>query len=245
MMLDNKVCIVTGCAQGIGRSIVETFAHHGAAVIYACDMNIESMDEYVSLYENIHPIKLNVCDRQAISELIEIIQAEHGKVDILVNNAGITRDNLIDRMTENDWDMVIDVNLKGVFNMTQAVVPLMLTHNQGSIITMSSVVGTDGNIGQSNYAATKGGVIAMTKGWAKEFSRKGAQIRANCVAPGFIETPMTKDLPQKVIDFMTIKTPLGRMGKPEDVANGVLFLASDYSSFITGQTLKIDGGLVI
>ena len=121
----------------------------------------------------------------------------------------------------------------------------MVEGGAGSIITMSSVVGTDGNIGQSNYAATKGGVIAMTKGWSKEFSRKGAQVRANCIAPGFIETPMTVDLPEKVLEFMRHKTPLGRMGKPEDIANGALFLASDNSAFITGQTLKIDGGLVI
>jgi 3-oxoacyl-[acyl-carrier protein] reductase len=141
--------------------------------------------------------------------------------------------------------MVADVNLKGVFNMTQAIAPIMIENGIGSIITMSSVVGTDGNIGQSNYAATKGGVIAMTKGWSKEFSRKGAQVRANCIAPGFIETPMTKDLPEKVLDYMTNKTPLKRMGKPTDIAEGALFLASERSSFITGQTLKIDGGLVI
>jgi len=135
--------------------------------------------------------------------------------------------------------------LKGVFNMTQAVSPVMIESGVGSIITMSSVVGTDGNVGQSNYAATKGGVITMTKGWAKEFARKGAQVRANCVAPGFIETPMTIELPEKVLDYMKGKTPLGRMGKPQDIADGVLFLASDQASFITGQTLKIDGGLVI
>ncbi|WP_199899837.1 beta-ketoacyl-ACP reductase [Shewanella marina] len=245
MMLTNKVCIVTGGAQGIGRCIAETFAKQGATLVYACDMNIEPMAEFADDYDNIEATQLNVCDREAISHFIETVKAKHGRVDVLVNNAGITRDNLLDRMSEQDWDMVMNVNLKGVFNMTQAIVPLMLDNNQGSIITMSSVVGTDGNIGQSNYAATKGGVIAMTKGWAKEFSRKGAQIRANCVAPGFIETPMTKDLPQKVLDYMTSKTPLGRMGKPEDIANGVLFLASDYSSFVTGQTLKVDGGLVI
>lgn len=148
-------------------------------------------------------------------------------------------------MTEQDWDFVIDVNLKGVFNLTQAVAPIMMANNYGSIVTMSSVVGTDGNIGQSNYAATKGGVIAMTKGWAKEFARKGAQVRANCVAPGFIETPMTADLPTKVLELMKQKTPLGRMGTAEDITDGVEFLASDKSSFITGQVLKVDGGLVL
>ncbi|MDD1781275.1 beta-ketoacyl-ACP reductase [Enterovibrio sp. ZSDZ35] len=244
-MLSNKICIVTGGAQGIGRCIVETFARQNAAMVYACDMNADAADALQSTFSNVRVKQLNVCDRDAIQSLIESIREEHGSIDVLVNNAGITRDNLLDRMSEDDWDMVINVNLKGVFNMTQAVAPVMIEHGVGSIITMSSVVGTDGNIGQSNYGATKGGVIAMTKGWAKEFSRKGAQVRANCVAPGFIETPMTVDLPEKVLEHMKAKTPLGRMGKPEDIAEGVLFLASDRASFITGQTLKIDGGLVI
>ena len=244
-MLTNKICIVTGGAQGIGRCIVETFANKGALQVYACDMNYAAMDDLQSQYSNVTAKLLNVCDRDAISSFVAELKDKHGKIDVLVNNAGITRDNLLDRMSEDDWDMVVNINLKGVFNMTQAVSPLMIENGVGSIITMSSVVGTDGNIGQSNYAATKGGVIAMTKGWAKEFSRKGAQVRANCIAPGFIETPMTIELPEKVLDYMKKKTPLGRMGKPTDIAQGVLFLASDNASFITGQTLKIDGGLVI
>jgi len=244
-MLKNKICIVTGGAQGIGRTIVERFSAEGAACVYACDMNAEAMVEAYECLDNVTPTQLNVCDRDAITALLEQIKQQHGRVDVLVNNAGVTRDNLLDRMSEQDWDLVIDVNLKGVFNMTQAVAPLMIENNAGSVITMSSVVGTDGNIGQSNYAATKGGVIAMTKGWAKEFARKGAQVRANCVAPGFIETPMTKDLPEKVLTHMKSKTPLGRMGTGEDIANGVTFLASEQASFITGQTLKVDGGLVI
>jgi 3-oxoacyl-[acyl-carrier protein] reductase len=244
-MMNNKVCIVTGGAQGIGRCIVETFAKHGALKVYACDMNIEAMTNLEAEYANVSAKKLNVCDRDAIKALVAELKKLHGNIDVLVNNAGITRDNLLNRMSEEDWDMVVNVNLKGVFNMTQAVSPVMIENGIGSIITMSSVVGTDGNVGQSNYAATKGGVITMTKGWAKEFARKGAQVRANCVAPGFIETPMTIELPEKVLDYMTGKTPLGRMGKPQDIADGVLFLASDNASFITGQTLKIDGGLVI
>jgi len=239
--MHNKICIVTGAAQGIGRKIVELFSQNGAAKIYACDIKHGDSETL----KNVIPVTINVCDRQAISEIVEKIKQQDGRIDVLVNNAGITRDNLINKMTEEDWDRVIDINLKGVFNMTQAVAPLMMENNIGSIITMSSVVGTDGNIGQSNYAATKGGVIAMTKGWAKEFARKGAKVRANCVAPGFVVTPMTKDLPEKVIDHMIAKTPLGRMATAEDIANGVLFLASEKSSFITGQTLKIDGGLVI
>lgn len=244
-MLKDKICIVTGGAQGIGRAIVERFATEGAACVYACDVNAEAMVESYQTLSNVKATQLNVCDRNSIALFIEQIKQAHGRVDVLVNNAGVTRDNLLDRMSEQDWDLVIDVNLKGVFNMTQAIAPLMIENNAGSVITMSSVVGTDGNIGQSNYAATKGGVIAMTKGWAKEFARKGAQVRANCVAPGFIETPMTIDLPQKVLDHMTGKTPLARMGTSTDIANGVAFLASEQSSFITGQTLKIDGGLVI
>ncbi|KKC99089.1 MULTISPECIES: 3-oxoacyl-ACP reductase FabG [Photobacterium] len=244
-MLNNKVCIVTGGAQGIGRCIVETFANQQAEIVYACDMNAAAMAELEKTYKNVKAIELNVCDRESVSRFVDNIVKDYGRIDVLVNNAGITRDNLIEKMTENEWDMVLDVNLKGVFNMTQAVAPVMMASGAGSIITMSSVVGTDGNIGQSNYAATKGGVIAMTKGWAKEFSRKGAQVRANCIAPGFVETPLTVNLPEKILEYMKSKTPLKRMGKPEDIANGALFLASDHSAFITGQTLKIDGGLVI
>ncbi|MBD1558859.1 beta-ketoacyl-ACP reductase [Vibrio sp. S9_S30] len=244
-MFNNKICVVTGAAQGIGKAIVERFSEQGATKVYALDMNEQVLKEAFSNHENVQAVTVNICDRNAIAALVNEIQSEFGRIDVLVNNAGITRDGLIDRMTEQDWDQVIDVNLKGVFNLTQAIAPIMIENNYGSIVTMSSVVGTDGNIGQTNYAATKGGVIAMTKGWAKEFARKGAQVRANCVAPGFIETPMTADLPEKVLDMMKAKTPLGRMGKPEDITNGVEFLASDKASFITGQVLKIDGGLVI
>ncbi|MBA5763519.1 beta-ketoacyl-ACP reductase [Vibrio sp. 404] len=244
-MFNNKICVVTGAAQGIGRTIVERFAQNGATMVYALDMNGEVLSNAFMDLNNVKPIVVNICDRSAIEVLVKQIEDDFGKVDVLVNNAGITRDALIDKMTEQDWDMVVDVNLKGVFNLTQAIAPMMMANNYGSIVTMSSVVGTDGNIGQTNYAATKGGVIAMTKGWAKEFARKGAQVRANCVAPGFVETPMTADLPEKVLNMMKEKTPLGRMGTPDDIANGVEFLASDKSSFITGQVLKVDGGLVL
>ncbi|MFW8631993.1 beta-ketoacyl-ACP reductase [Vibrio natriegens] len=244
-MFENKVCLVTGAAQGIGRAIVERFANNGAQCVYALDVNAQTLQSAFSDHENVKPVVINICDREAIQYLVESIRETYGRIDVLVNNAGVTRDALLEKMTEQDWDFVIGVNLKGVFNLTQAVAPIMMANNYGSIVTMSSVVGTDGNIGQSNYAATKGGVIAMTKGWAKEFARKGAQVRANCVAPGFIETPMTADLPTKVLELMKQKTPLGRMGTAEDITNGVEFLASDKSSFITGQVLKVDGGLVL
>ena len=188
---------------------------------------------------------LNVTDREAIKELIKKIKNEFGRIDILVNNAGITKDGAFVRMSEDAWDAVINVNLKGVFNVTQAVAPLMTKNKKGSIVTISSVVGLYGNIGQTNYSATKGGVIAMTKTWSKELSRKGAQVRANCVAPGFIATPMTDDLPTDVIQGMLDRTSLGKLGLPEDIANAVLFLASDDSSYITGQTLEVSGGLAL
>lgn len=241
----NKICVVTGAGRGIGLEIVKKFSQAGAKMIFAVDMNEQDLKLLENKFPNVRPVKLNVCDRPAISSFVESVNAEFGRIDVLVNNAGITRDAMIGKMTEEDWDAVLNVNLKGVFNMTQAIVALMTENGKGSIITMSSIVGTDGNIGQSNYAATKGGVIAMTKGWAKEFARKGAQIRANCVAPGFTETPMTKDLPEKVLESINNKTPLNRMATADDIAEGVLFLASEKSKFITGQVLKIDGGLTL
>ncbi len=244
-MLNGKVCIVTGAAQGIGRSIVKLFVKNRAQMVFACDRNLEGVRTLEQQYDTVKAIGIDVADRKAIQDFIASTAHDQGRIDVLVNNAGVTRDALIDRMTEEDWDLVIAVNLKGVFNFTQAVAPVMIGNGSGSIVTISSIVGTDGNIGQTNYAASKGGVISMTKSWAKEFSRKGTQVRANCVAPGFVETPMTANLPEKVLESMKGKTPLGRMGKPEEIAEGVMFLASDRASFITGQVLKIDGGLVI
>ncbi|MGL4391866.1 MAG: 3-oxoacyl-[acyl-carrier-protein] reductase [Fusobacteriaceae bacterium] len=234
-----KIALVTGGARGIGRVIVEKLASEGATMVISCDMGDATFEQ-----KNVKHELLNVTDREAVSKFVSKISAEFGKIDILVNNAGITKDSLLGRMSEEQWDAVISVNLKGVFNMTQAVAPVMTKNKSGSIITMSSVVGLYGNIGQTNYAATKGGVIAMTKTWAKELSRK-AQIRANCLAPGFIQSPMTDVLPPKVIEGMLGRTPLGRMGTANDVANAVLFLASDESSFITGETIAVTGGLVM
>ncbi|AEX84927.1 3-oxoacyl-(acyl-carrier-protein) reductase [Marinitoga piezophila KA3] len=245
MRMEGKVCIVTGGARGLGKAMVEKFAKEGAKVVYACDLNEEALKDLEKEYSNVKGYVLNVTDRKAIEEFKNKVMEEEGHVDVLVNNAGITRDALIQKMSEEDWDIVIDVNLKGVFNMTQFFAPEMMKAGKGAIVNISSVVGIYGNVGQTNYAATKGGVIAMTKTWAKEFARKGAQVRVNAVAPGFIKTPMTEVVPQKVIDYVVSKTPLGKMGDPEDIANAVCFLASDEAKFITGQVLGVDGGLIL
>ena len=192
-------------------------------------------------HENITHIKLNVTDRENIKEVAKELKEKYGRLDILVNNAGITRDSLLQRMKEADWDLVVDINLKGVFNVMQGFVSLLLKSKASSVINMASVVGVDGNLGQTNYAATKGGVIAMSKTWAKEFGRKN--LRSNALAPGFIKTDMTHVLPEKVVEKVLDNTPLRKMGDAEDVANAALFLASDNSKFITGQFLRIDGGL--
>jgi 3-oxoacyl-[acyl-carrier protein] reductase len=238
--LKGKIALVTGSARGIGRAIVERFAAEGAEMVISCDM-VET--EYSE--SNVKHTILNVTDRENIKEVVKKIVEEFGRIDILINNAGITKDGPFVRMTEDQWDSVINVNLKGVFNVTQAVAPVMTKKKYGSIVTLSSIAGLMGNIGQTNYSATKGGVISMSKTWAKELARKGAQIRANCVAPGFIETSMTHALPEKVVEGMLERIPLKRMGTVTDVVNTVLFLASDESSFITGETIAVTGGMVI
>ena len=245
MRMNGKVCVVTGGARGIGKEIVTKFANEGALVVFACDMNKEALDELEKEFKNVKGYILNVTDREGIKVFVEKVKAEYGRIDALVNNAGITRDALIQKMTEEDWDAVINVNLKGVFNMTQAIGPLMMETGSGSIVSISSVVGLDGNIGQTNYAATKGGVVAMTKTWSKEFARKGAKVRANAVAPGFVRTPMTDKVPEKILEDMKNKALLKRLGEAEDIANAVLFLSSEEASFVTGQVLRVDGGLVI
>ena len=240
MNIDGKVCVVTGGARGIGREIVDRFATGGAKKVYACDVNIDALE---SCAANITPYVLNVTDVDAIAKFADEVVADEGAIDILVNNAGITRDGLLQNTSDEEWNLVVSINLKGVFNMTRAIGPKMTSAGSGSIINMASVVGVDGNIGQTNYSATKAGVIGMTKTWSKEFARKGAQVRVNALAPGFITTPMTEKVPQKVLDIMVGNTVLGRMGTPEDIANAAMFFASDASSFITGQVLKVDGGL--
>lgn len=243
MQLDGKICVITGGARGIGRAMVERFAEAGAERVYAADLQFDGFDEVANAHECVKSISLNVTDSENVKSVIgEILQAE-GRIDVLVNNAGITRDALIGKMTDAEWDAVVAVNLTGVFNVTREVGPAMAVAGSGVIINMSSVVGITGNVGQSNYAAAKGGVISMTKTWAKEFARKGAQVRVNAIAPGFIRTPMTESVPQKILDGVVARTPLGRMGEASDIASCALFLASDDASFITGQTISVDGGL--
>ena len=245
MRMKDKVCIVTGGARGIGRAIVDRFAEEGAAMVFAVDVNEAAFPELEAGRSNVRGAVLNVTDTAQIQAFVEKVQAEFGRIDALVNNAGITRDALIQKMSDDDWAAVINVNLTGVFKMTRAVAPQMMAGGSGAIVSIASVVGLDGNIGQSNYAATKGGVVAMTKGWAKEFARKGAKIRVNSVSPGYCRTPMIESVPEKVLEPIIAKTPLGRLAMPIDIANAVLFLCSEESVFITGQVLRVDGGLVL
>ncbi len=240
----DKVIIITGGAGGIGKETAKLLAKEGAKVVIF-DINEERLTEAkkeIEKYGIVEAIKADVTNFKSVSDAVNKVYEKFGKIDVLINNAGITRDGFLSKMDLEDWNKVIAVNLTGVFNTTKAVVPYMLERGEGNIISISSVVGVYGNIGQTNYAASKAGIIGMTKTWAKELGRKG--IRANAVAPGFIKTEMTAKVPEKVINIMIEKTPLGRMGEPEDVANLLLFLSSDESSFINGQVIGVDGGLI-
>lgn len=245
MRLDGKVCLVTGGARGIGRGVVETFINEGARRVWALDVNESDLAALQKEAPSVTGVAVDVTSAAAVNAVVERVRTESGGIDVLVNNAGITRDAMIHKMSDADWDAVINVNLKGVFFMTRAVAPIMMGAGRGSIVSISSIVGLDGNIGQTNYAATKGGVVAMTKGWAREFARKGAKVRVNAVSPGYTRTPMTASVPEKVLEPIIARTPLGRMAEVRDIANAVLFLASDESEFITGQVLRVDGGLVL
>ena len=252
MRLDNKVALITGGAAGIGKATAERFAQEGAIAII-CDVNEEAAREAVkTLGPQASFYNVNVADRQAVQTWVDDVVAKYGRVDILVNNAGILRDSLlvkvkdgelVKQMAEVDFDMVLAVNLKGVFNCTQAVAPVMIRQNSGVILSASSVVGLDGNFGQTNYAASKAGVIGMTKVWARELGRYN--IRVNAIAPGFITTEMIAGMPENILAGMKERTPLRRLGRPTDIANAYLFLASDEASFITGVTLRVDGGIVV
>jgi 3-oxoacyl-[acyl-carrier protein] reductase len=250
--LKDKVAIITGSARGIGASTALTFAREGARVA-VCDMDEEqgqqtaaAINELIGASESPAALFLpvNVADRVSVQQVVQQTVSYFGRLDILVNNAGVTRDAQLKKMTAEEFDFVVNINLKGVFNCGKAVAEYLLEQAQGGVIlNAASVVGLDGNFGQSNYAATKAGVIGMTKVWARELGPKG--IRVNALAPGFIETSMTAKMPEKIYTSMVEKTPLRRAGQPQDVANAYLWLASDEASFINGVVLRIDGGLVI
>ena len=237
MRLENKVAIVTGAAKGLGASMALLFAAEGAKVI-AVDMAPLTYEN-----DNVEFYSLNVTDSAACKALTDYAVEKYGKIDILVNNAGITRDAMTRKMTDDMWDLVIDINLKGVFNLTRYVGPLMEENGGGSIINISSVVGEFGNIGQANYAASKAGVIGLTKTWAKEFARKGVPVRCNAIAPGYIMTDMMKTVPEDLLKKFAGLTMLGRLGQPEEIAKAALFLASDDSSYVTGHVLSVNGGM--
>lgn len=235
--LENKVAVVTGGANGLGKEMALLFAKHGAKVIAA---DVQALDYKDT---NVEGFTLDVTNVENVQALYDHAIEKYGKVDILVNNAGITRDAMTRKMTDDQWNLVLDINLKGVFNLTRLFGPLMETNGYGSIINISSVVGVFGNIGQANYAASKAGVLGLTKTWAKEFARKGANVRVNAIAPGYIMTDILKTVPQELLDKFAGLTMLGRLGQPEEIANAALFLASSESSYITGQTLNVNGGM--
>ena len=252
MRLKDKVALITGGAAGIGKATALRFAEEGARVAIG---DVDSKGGEMTLNE-LGPAAafhhVDVTDRGSVDNWVESVLEKYGQIDILVNNAGIVRDSLLVKfkdgeltrqMPEDDFDLVVAINLKGVFNCTQAVAPTMIRQNRGVILNASSIVGLDGNLGQTNYIATKAGVIGMIKVWARELGRHN--IRVNAVAPGFTATDIISSMPDAIIDGMKKRTPLGRMGQPRDIANAYVFLASDEASFISGDVLRVDGGLVV
>ncbi|MFZ9326201.1 MAG: beta-ketoacyl-ACP reductase [Burkholderiaceae bacterium] len=240
MRLRNKVALITGAAKGIGFATAKRFTEEGAKVMLA-DLNEGAVMEAVGQLKNAEPYVLNVTDRASIQRAVDDIIAKHQRIDILINNAGITQDARLVKMTEEQFDAVIDVNLKGVFNCTQLVVPHMLEAKKGAIVNASSVVGIYGNFGQTNYSATKFGVIGFTKTWAREFGQKG--IRVNAVCPGFIATEMVKAMPENILQSIEQRSWMARLGTPEEMANVYLFLASDEASYVNGVTIEASGGI--
>jgi len=245
-LLEGKIALVTGASKGIGRKIAEVFAQHGANVAFTYLSSVEkgqALEKELQAYgTKVIGYRSDASKFEEAEKLINAIVADFGSLDIVVNNAGITKDGLLMRMTEENWDEVLNVNLKSVFNVTKAASKIMMKNRKGSFINMSSVVGVQGNAGQSNYAASKAGIIGFTKSIAKELGSRN--IRANVVAPGFIRTEMTDILDPKVIATWEAGIPLKRAGSPEDVANACLYLASDLSSYVTGQVLPVDGGML-
>ena len=247
MHVDNKVALITGASRGIGRATALELAKAGAKIVINYAGNAAAAQEVLKAIQDMGgqaiAVQANIAVAAEVDELIQKTVTAFGSIDILVNNAGITRDALLMRMKEADWDAVLDTNLKGVFLCTKAVAKLMMKQRSGKIINMTSVVGLTGNAGQANYAAAKAGVVGFTKSMAKELGSRG--ITVNAVAPGFIATDMTEVLPDSVKEQMTSTIPLGRPGTPSDVAKAVLFLCSDAAAYITGQTLNVDGGMVM
>jgi 3-oxoacyl-[acyl-carrier protein] reductase len=244
LKLAGKVALVTGAAQGIGKAVALLLARNGADIVVS-DINLEKAEETAkevqALGRKALATKVDVATLGDVEKMVEAILAQFGKVDILVNNAGIARDKLILRMSEDDWDAVLNINLKGTFNCTKAVVRHMSKQKSGKIVNIASVVGEMGNAGQGNYAASKAGVIGFTKTIAREFAKRG--INVNAIAPGYIETPMTDALPDKAKEELKRLIPMDRLGKPEDVAEAVLFLVSESANYITGQVLNVNGGI--
>jgi 3-oxoacyl-[acyl-carrier protein] reductase len=246
MRLKHKVSIITGAAQGIGLATALKFAEEGATVI-VCDMKPEGVDSAVALVRSrgaqTMGFTLNVTDRPALDLMVATVKERFSSIDVLVNNAGITRDARLQKMTLEQFDSVIDVNLRGVFHASQAVLPAMVEQHSGVILNASSVVGIYGNFGQTNYAASKFGVIGFTKTWSRELGPKG--IRVNAVAPGFVETPILATIPDKVMQQMREQVPLHRLGRPEEIANVYAFLASDEASYINGAVIEVSGGMTV
>ncbi len=246
MRLEDKVSLITGASQGIGKEIALTFAREGSKIVIF-DINLEetekTKEEISSLGRESLVFQIDITDYQILEEAVKKIIDKFTKIDILVNNAGITKDTLILKMSETDWNRVIDVNLKGAFNCIKCVSKFMLKQKKGKIINISSIIGLKGNIGQANYSASKAGLIGLTKTAAKEFAWRGISVNAIC--PGFIKTQMTERLSEEMKEKMLSQIPVGRFGEPREVANLCLFLASDESSYITGQTFVIDGGMLI
>ncbi len=245
MLLENKVALITGAARGIGKQIALAFAKEGCNIAFTdLELNevcIETGNELKALGVKVQAYASDASDFDAAHAVVDEVVKDFGRLDIMVNNAGITRDTLLMRMTEAQWDQVIQVNLKSAFNFTHAVTPVMMRQRSGSIISLSSVVGINGNAGQANYAASKAGIIALTKSVAKELGSRG--IRANAIAPGFILTDMTKALSEETLKQFVSMIPMRRGGEPEEVAKVALFLASDLSSYVSGQVIQVNGAM--
>ncbi len=244
--LKDKVALITGAGSGIGKETARLFVQEGGkvAILDIVTGDIEQVCKDIDVAgQTTMCLKGDVTKRDEVKAAVDMVMSKWGRIDVLINNAGIIRDSMVYRMTEEQWDRVIAVDLKGAFNCVQAVVDIMIKQGSGSITNASSIVGAYGNIGQTNYSAAKGGLIAMTKTLAKELGRKG--IRVNAVAPGFIMTPMTAQVPPKILDLMKEKTPLMKLGEPIDVAYAYLYLSSDESKYVSGSVLFVDGGLVI